>query len=164
MSKLKWLIILNSHFYAKHSKNKLRCAECSTHCCSSELLIYLPLAQSALGCNASHISHFAQPFIASLSFMGLRKRTISENLMVRNYFNHSYNLGLFSLCSQLFPIFLSLPCGHIAFFFLHLCFRSSCKAKAVSLYCTETCFIVKKHRQNLCKTNKFQFGYLSPKC
>lgn len=117
MSKLKWLIILNSHLYAKHRKNKLRSAECSTHCCSSELLIYLPIVQSVLGCNASHISHFAQPFIASLSFMGLRKRTISENLTVRNDFNHSYNLGLFPLCFQLFPTFLSLPCGQMAFFF-----------------------------------------------
>lgn len=104
-------------FLCKTQKNMLHCAEFSSHCCSSELPIYLPLSQTAVGCNASHISHFAQPFIASLSFMGLIKTTILEKLMVSNDFDPSFNPSLFWLQSQLLPIFFMLLCCQMAFFF-----------------------------------------------
>lgn len=62
-------------------------------------------------CDANDISHIVQPFIASLSFMGLRKWTISWKFDGKKWFqSHVDNLSLFLLWPLLLPIFFFLQC------------------------------------------------------
>lgn len=57
-------------------------------------------------CNANDIFHIVWPFIASLSFMGLRKWTTSWKFDGKKWFqSHVNNHSLFLLCPQLLPIF-----------------------------------------------------------